>query len=152
VKILIAAIGRAKSGPEIELYRAYVSRLAWPVELKEIEIRKESSTEIRRQREGEALLGAIPAGARLVALDERGKAESSAAFAARLGGWRDAGARVVAFVIGGADGLDEAVRARAHLVLSLGPMTWPHLLVRTLLAEHLFRAHSILSGHPYHRG
>lgn len=151
LNIVIAAIGRARSGPEQALFETYTARLPWKVEVKELEIRKELAAEQRRAREGELLLGAIPDGARAVALDERGKSESSAAFAARLGRWRDEGIRTVAFLIGGADGLNEAVRKRADLVLSLGVMTWPHLLVRGLLAEQLYRAHSILSGHPYHR-
>jgi 23S rRNA (pseudouridine1915-N3)-methyltransferase len=87
-----------------------------------------------------------------VVLDERGKAEASAAFAARLGAWRDDGVRNVAFLIGGADGHDARVRKRADAILSFGAMTWPHLLVRAMLAEQLYRAHSILAGHPYHRG
>ena len=151
MNILIAAIGRARAGAEQDLFTTYTDRLPWRVEVKEIEIKKDLATDVRRAREGEALLAAVPAGARVVALDERGKNEGSAGFAARLGRWRDDGQRVVAFLIGGADGLDEAVRQRADVVLSLGAMTWPHLLVRGLLAEQLYRAHCILTGHPYHR-
>lgn len=151
LNITIAAIGRARSGPEQALFETYAARLPWKIAVKELEIKKELAADVRRAREGELLLGAIPEGARVVALDERGKGEGSAAFAARLGRWRDDGIRAVAFLIGGADGLDEPVRKRADLVLSLGAMTWPHLLVRGLLAEQLYRAHSILSGHPYHR-
>ena len=87
-----------------------------------------------------------------MALDERGRSLSSAAFADYLGRRRDEGVADLAFVIGGADGLAERVRSRADLVLSLGAPTWPHLLVRGLLAEQLYRAQSILAGHPYHRG
>jgi 23S rRNA (pseudouridine1915-N3)-methyltransferase len=152
VNILIAAVGRAKPGPERDLYEAYIGRVPWRIDLKEIEIRKEASTDVRRTREGESLLAVVPDKARVVVLDERGKAEASAAFAARLGGWRDDGIRHVAFLIGGADGHDASVRKRADAILSFGAMTWPHLLVRAMLAEQLYRAHSILAGHPYHRG
>jgi 23S rRNA (pseudouridine1915-N3)-methyltransferase len=88
----------------------------------------------------------------VVALDERGAALSSAAFAERLGTWRDGGIPDLAFLIGGADGLADTVRQRAGLVLSLGLMTWPHLLARGLLLEQIYRAQQILAGHPYHRG
>ena len=151
MNILVAAVGRAKAGPERDLFTSYAARLPWRVDLKEIEIKKDLAVDVRRAREGEALLAAIPDGARIVALDERGKSETSAAFAKRLGRWRDDGARAVAFVIGGADGLDETVRSRADVVLSFGALTWPHMVVRALLAEQLYRAHTILTGHPYHR-
>ncbi|GAB4189838.1 MAG: hypothetical protein OHK0024_30380 [Thalassobaculales bacterium] len=96
------------------------------------------------------LLAAIPPGARVVALDERGEDLSSRELAGRLAAWRDAGDSV-AFIIGGADGLGEALRARADLLLRFGRATWPHLLVRAMLAEQLYRATAILAGHPYHR-
>ncbi|TAK98008.1 MAG: 23S rRNA (pseudouridine(1915)-N(3))-methyltransferase RlmH [Rhodospirillaceae bacterium] len=152
MNILIAAIGRAKPGPERDLYLSYAARVPWRVDLKEIEIRKESSLDVRRSLEGQALLAAIPEQAKVVVLDERGKAETSARFASRLGAWRDDGVRNLAFLIGGADGHDDTVRARADAVLCFGTMTWPHMLVRVMLAEQLYRAHSILIGHPYHRG
>lgn len=145
-------MGKAKAGPERALYESYLARLPWRVDLKEIEIKKDLAVDVRRAREGEALLAAIPDGARIVALDERGRTESSEAFATRLGRWRDDGARTVGFIIGGADGLDESVRKKAQLVLSFGALTWPHMLVRAMLAEQVYRAQSILAGHPYHRG
>lgn len=107
---------------------------------------------MRKQREGERLIAAVPTGARVVALDERGKSLDSPAFAALLKRWQDEGVGDLAFVIGGAEGLSGALLARADLTLSFGPMTWPHLLVRVLLAEQLYRAQCILDGHPYHRG
>ena len=94
---------------------------------------------------------AIPQGAVVVALDERGKLMSSPDFAARLAGWRDTGIGDLAFVIGGADGIAPGLRARADLSLSFGRMVWPHMLARVMLAEQLYRAASILSGSPYHR-
>ncbi len=151
MQIVIAAVGRAKPGTERDLFDSYVGRLPWRIDLKEIEIKKELTTDVRRAREGEALLAAIPEGARIVALDERGRSDGSEAFAKRIGAWRDDGVRAIAFLIGGADGLDESLRKRAHLVLSFGALTWPHMLVRALLAEQLYRAHTILTGHPYHR-
>jgi len=151
VNILIAAVGRGKAGPERTLFDHYVERLPWKVTLKEIEIRKENDASVRRAMEAAALLKAVPEGARVIALDERGKNESSEQIAARLKSWRDTGTRAIAFLIGGADGHDDSVRKRADLVLSLGAMTWPHMLVRPMLAEQLYRAHSIITGHPYHR-
>ncbi|MFZ1688181.1 MAG: 23S rRNA (pseudouridine(1915)-N(3))-methyltransferase RlmH [Flavobacteriales bacterium] len=100
--------------------------------------------------EGEKILAALQPGELLVALDERGKLLSSPAFAAQLGKWRDGGRQRIAFVVGGAYGLTDAVRERADLVLSLSPMTFPHQLVRVLFAEQLYRALSILKGSPYH--
>jgi len=97
------------------------------------------------------MLAALPAGAQLVALDARGEAWTSRDFARRIAAWRDAGVPHVAFAIGGADGLGDAVIARAAAVLSFGAMTWPHLLARVMLLEQLYRARQILAGHPYHR-
>ena len=151
MNVLIAAIGRAKAGPEKDLTEDYIARLPWRVNVKEIEIKKEADATTRKAKEGAALLAAVPAGARIVVLDERGKAQSSAQFAERLGAWRDGGVRSVAFLIGGADGHDETVRARAEMLLSFGAMTWPHMMVRAMLAEQIYRAHSILTNHPYHR-
>jgi 23S rRNA (pseudouridine1915-N3)-methyltransferase len=102
-------------------------------------------------REAELILGALPAGARLVALDLRGIAWSSREFALRLAAWRDGGTAALAFAIGGADGLGMPVIASADTILSLGIMTWPHFLVRGMLLEQLYRAQQILAGHPYHR-
>ena len=106
----------------------------------------------RRAREGDRLLNAVPDGALLVALDEGGRALKSRDFADQIGKWLDAGQRSLAFAIGGADGLAPAVIERARLVLSLGPMTWPHMLARCLLVEQLYRAQQIRAGHPYHKG
>ena len=104
-----------------------------------------------KTREAELILAAVPPGARLVALDQRGREWSSLELADRLRDWRDGGAGTLAFAIGGAEGLGSAVIERADAVLSLGAMTWPHLLVRCMLLEQLYRAQQILAGHPYHR-
>ena len=102
-------------------------------------------------REAGLILGALPPRARLIALDERGAMWPSRGFAERLAAWRDQGVAELAFAIGGANGLGAEVLDRADATLSLGPMTWPHLLVRSLLLEQLYRAQQILAGHPYHR-
>lgn len=152
MNILLLAVGRARRDAAAELFADYSGRLPWPLTLKEVEDRRGGSDEERRRREGELLLAALPDGAFAVALDQGGKVLDSEALAGRIGGWRDDGLRELAFIIGGADGLVPAVLARADFTLSLGAMTWPHMLVRAMLCEQLFRAASILSGHPYHRG
>lgn len=151
LRITLAAVGRCKQGPERDLYDHYRRRLTGAVTLKEVEDKSSGPAAGRREREGALLLAALPKGAKVVALDERGRAVTSRDFAKLLAQWRDAGEQEIAFVIGGADGLSEALRARADKLISLGAVTWPHLLVRGLLAEQLYRAQSILSGHPYHR-
>jgi 23S rRNA (pseudouridine1915-N3)-methyltransferase len=122
-----------------------------PVSLVEVEEKRRLTGAELKQREAALILAALPADARLVALDERGATWTSRQFADRLAGWRDGGAGVLAFAIGGADGLGQAVIERADAVLSLGQMTWPHLLARSLLLEQLYRTQQILAGHPYHR-
>jgi 23S rRNA (pseudouridine1915-N3)-methyltransferase len=154
MRILIAAVGKAKAGPERALFDQYLRRLNWPVALQEVEERRALPAARRREREAELLLGALPRGGDrpvVVALDARGTTLTSEQFAGRLAEWQDRGVQVVAFLIGGADGLATAARDRADLLLSLGSMTWPHLLVRVLLAEQLYRAQSIIANHPYHR-
>jgi 23S rRNA (pseudouridine1915-N3)-methyltransferase len=121
------------------------------VSLVEVEEKRRLTGAELKQREAALILAALPADARLVALDERGATWTSRQFADRLAGWRDGGAGVLAFAIGGADGLGQAVIERADAVLSLGQMTWPHLLARSLLLEQLYRTQQILAGHPYHR-
>ena len=150
MRLVVAAVGRGRDDPAQKLFESYRRRLPWPVELREV--RAGGGGEAGREREAAALLKGLPEGAYIVALDGTGKALTSEVFAARLARIRDDGATVVAFLIGGADGHGAPALARADLVLSLGPMTWPHLLVRAMLAEQLWRAASILSGHPYHRG
>ncbi len=152
MRITLVAVGRAKDGPARELYEDYVKRLRSPLELREVEERRPLPAAQLKEREGALILAALPEGARLVALDEGGRGLDSRAFAERLGRWRDEGMRDLAFAVGGAECLSREVLDRAALRLSLGPMTWPHLLVRPLVAEQLYRAQCILDGHPYHRG
>jgi len=151
MRIVIAAVGRFRREPERELFEAFLKRISWPIALKEVEERRPLPGPQKKAAEATKLLAALPEGATVVALDEAGKALSSAEFAKQMGRWRDDGVGDLAFVIGGADGLDASVLDRARLTLSLGPMTWPHMMVRALLAEQLYRAQSILAGHPYHR-
>lgn len=146
---MLAAVGRARDSPVRELVDDYVRRLPWPFTLREI---ADSDGDGRREREGDKLLAALPEGAFVVALDSRGRQLSSEALADWLGQRRDEGCRDLALVIGGADGLAPAVIRRAGMILSLGAMTWPHLMVRAMLAEQLYRASTILAGHPYHNG
>ena len=148
--LLVVAVGRARAGPERALWAEYSGRLATPIRLVEVESKRAGPG--LKEREAELLLKSLPEDATVVALDERGKSLSSEDFAKKLAQWRDGGSGTVAFVIGGADGLADGVRKRSSLLLSLGPMTWPHLLVRGLLAEQLYRAERIWAGHPYHRG
>jgi len=149
LKITIVAVGRARQGPERATYEHYVKRIRWPLTLREIsEDRK--STPVGK-RKNDTLKRAVPSGAIVIALDELGDSLTSAQFAICLRRWRDDGVDKLAFLIGGADGLDVSVRNSAQLVLSFGRVTWPHLLMRALLAEQLYRAQQILDGHPYHR-
>jgi 23S rRNA (pseudouridine1915-N3)-methyltransferase len=151
MRLWLAAVGRWRAGPARDLYEEYVGRLSWPLTLREVEVKKRLPPDELKRQEAELLLAAIPQGAIVVALDERGKALDSAGFAQKIGTWRDQGASDIAFLIGGADGHGDAVRARADLLLALGAMTWPHMLVRGMLAEQLYRSQQILAGHPYHR-
>ena len=137
--MLLHVIARGKIGrsPEAELVERYVKRIAWPTKLTELSER--------------AALPLPALGSATVLLDEKGEAFSSMELAKKLEQWRDRGTREVRFVIGAADGHSPEERAAADLLISFGPATWPHLLVRAMLAEQLFRATSILANHPYHR-
>ena len=123
-----------------------------PPAIVEVDERRSLQPVQLKAREGELILGALPAGIPFVALDERGVQWSSRALAERIAVWRDRGSPELAFAVGGADGLHSTVLDRADVTLSLGSMTWPHLLVRGMLLEQLYRAQQILVGHPYHRG
>jgi 23S rRNA (pseudouridine1915-N3)-methyltransferase len=154
MRMVIAAVGRLRQGPEAMLIADYLDRHAKagralglpPVSLVEVEDRRGGGM----AAEAPLLARAIPEGAALVVLDERGQMLSSPELAVRIAGWRDA-ARDLAFVIGGADGIEPSLRARADLAISFGRMVWPHMLVRVMLAEQIYRATTILAGSPYHR-
>ncbi len=145
----LVAVGRIGRGPEADLFTRYNDRLRPTLSVHEITEGRGSPAEIKR-READGILAAIPAQAFAVALDLGAPAPDSERLAALLTGWIEA-ARPIAFLIGGAEGLDATIMARANHTLSLGPLTWPHMLVRVLLAEQLFRARAIATGHPYHR-
>lgn len=155
MKLHICAVGRLRAGPERALVDDYLDRLAktgrslglGPAVEHEVEDKKN----LGMAAEAELLSRAIPVGAVIVTLDERGRQMTSPDFAAQLGRWRDDGRQDVALVIGGADGIDPALRARADLSISFGAMVWPHMLVRVMVAEQLYRAATILAGLPYHR-
>jgi 23S rRNA (pseudouridine1915-N3)-methyltransferase len=146
----LIAIGRLRASPESELFDRYNTRLRPRLTVVELPEERGSASVVRR-RESAALLAALPKGAFAVPLDLGGHALDSETFAERLGQWSQL-ARPVCFLVGGAEGLDAPVIARADYVLSLGPMTWPHFQVRAMLAEQLYRGQAITQGHPYHRG
>lgn len=137
MRLHILARGKIGRGPEADLVDTYLKRIRWPMQVTEL-------------GPGDALPTAEP-GTKGIALDERGEALTSVQFADRLGRMRDDGVREARFLIGAADGLGDAARADADFAISFGKATWPHLLARAMLAEQLWRATSIIAGHPYHR-
>jgi 23S rRNA (pseudouridine1915-N3)-methyltransferase len=151
MRVTIAAVGRDRSGPTRDLFEEYCRRCPWPIRLREIAPRTTGPPERRRAEEAERLSSAVAQDAALIALDESGRALTSRGFATRIAAWQAQGRGELTFLVGGPDGLDPALIERADLVLALGRMTWPHRLVRVLLAEQLYRAATILAGHPYHR-
>lgn len=159
MRISVFAVGRLKSGPEKELAARYFDRLAKTApplglefsRLVEVGESRATNAETRKREEAGLLRKALPDGSLLVLLDERGKAMDSEAFSGMIAGFRDQGKRDLMIAIGGADGLDPSLHDLADATLCFGKMTWPHQIVRILLAEQLYRAVTILSGHPYHR-
>jgi 23S rRNA (pseudouridine1915-N3)-methyltransferase len=155
LRLTVAAVGRLKAGPERTLVDDWLGRAGaagrqvglGPAEIVEIDERKFSDPEAQSER----LILAIPAGATAVALDERGETLSSDALAKLIARERDGGCPQMVFLIGGPDGLTERARSTTGYRLSFGPMVWPHMLARVMLAEQLYRAVSIIAGHPYHR-
>lgn len=159
MKISVHAVGRMKAGPEKLLADRYFERFAksGPAVglefggIAEIAEGRSQTANERRREEGQKLQTQLQPGTALVLLDERGKSFSSEDFAGRLGLLRDGGRKALVIAIGGADGHDHSLRDQAELVMSFGLLTWPHQLVRVMLGEQLYRAATILSGHPYHR-
>ncbi|MBL4768592.1 MAG: 23S rRNA (pseudouridine(1915)-N(3))-methyltransferase RlmH [Rhodobacteraceae bacterium] len=155
MRVHICVVGRLRAGPEKNLIDDYLTRFdrtgralgLGPARIVEVEDRKGGGM----GGEATVLRRAIPQGAVICVLDERGKVMSSPKFATRLGDWRDEGRSDLALVIGGADGIDPSLRAEADFGLSFGQMVWPHMLVRVMLTEQLYRAATILAGGPYHR-
>jgi 23S rRNA (pseudouridine1915-N3)-methyltransferase len=159
MRIVIAAVGRMKQGPERDLAAAYRKRAEAigrnfglrEIEIVEIRESRAHDAERRRIEESIAIANVIPERAIVALLDEKGDNLDSAAFAALLRKWREQNPPAVCFLIGGPDGLAPSLRERARLRLALGAATWPHQLVRIMMLEHLYRAGTILAGHPYHR-
>ncbi len=157
MRVILVAVGRTKAGPETELAARYQDRAAKAgkglgfrsIDTVTLDESRAADAATRKAEEATAIRR-IRAG-RLVVLDERGRSMGSADFAALIGRWKDGGEDAATLVIGGPDGLDPVLRGEADLVLSFGAMTWPHQLVRVLALEQLYRAITILSGHPYHR-
>ncbi|GGD22157.1 23S rRNA (pseudouridine(1915)-N(3))-methyltransferase RlmH [Sinisalibacter lacisalsi] len=155
MRVQIVAVGRLRSGPERELIDDYLTRFErtgrglglGPAQVIEVDDRKGGGM----TAEARLLEKAIPAGALVCVMDERGQEMTSPDFADRVAAWRDGGRQDLALLIGGADGLDPSLRSKADFALSFGRMVWPHMLVRVMLAEQLYRAASILAGAPYHR-
>ena len=159
MKIVVVAIGRLKQGPERELAERYRERFDdigrklgfRGLEIHEIPESRARDTARRIAEEAVAISALIPEKDLLVALDERGKSIDSAAFAQRLGRWRDDQVASTIFAIGGADGLSPDLQRKARLCIAFGSATWPHQMVRVMLLEQIYRAATILAGHPYHR-
>jgi 23S rRNA (pseudouridine1915-N3)-methyltransferase len=158
MRVLVLAVGRMKKGAEADLAARYHKRALQAgrnigirdIEIVEIRESRAQDAERRKLEEAIAIANVVPDKSAIVLLDERGASTSSAVFAEHLGQWRDGG-EAVAFVIGGADGLAESLHSKAKTVWSFGAATWPHQMVRIMLLEQLYRAVTILSGHPYHR-
>jgi 23S rRNA (pseudouridine1915-N3)-methyltransferase len=159
MRVIVLAIGRLKAGPETELCERYRKRAAQAgrglglrdLELIEIRESRADSAEKRQLEESIALANVIPEGAIVVLLDEKGEALGSAALTERIRLWRDEGRPALAFIIGGPDGLASSLKDKAKMTLAFGAATWPHQLVRIMLLEQIYRAVTILGGHPYHR-
>lgn len=160
MRLTVAAIGRLRDGPELELINDYSTRIRAAgrqlgfssFDVREFEAPKGLTGAKRQERESALLAQAAPPPAKRILLDERGKNLSSEAFANQIARWRDDGAGDAVFMIGGADGHDQALAAKADLIMAFGKATFPHMLVRTMLVEQIYRAMTILAGHPYHRG
>jgi len=159
MRVTLIGVGRLKAGPERELFARYLKRAAdlgraqgiVAIELREIDESRARRAEDRRAEEARAIRAVVPKGAWLTLLDEGGAALTSRQWADEIGRARDGGLTAYALAIGGPDGLDPALKTEARALVAFGAMTWPHQLVRAMAAEQLYRALSILSGHPYHR-
>ena len=151
MKILIASIGILKKSPEKDLMNSYLKRFEGSIQIKEMDVKKKLPPSVLKKQEGTLLMSCVPPGAYLVALDEKGKEFSSNELAEYLRILQVQGHSQIIFAIGGANGLAQDVKARANLTLSLGRLTWPHLLARIMLVEQLYRGQQIIKGHPYHR-
>jgi 23S rRNA (pseudouridine1915-N3)-methyltransferase len=150
MRITVLAIGKAR-GVEAEWCAEYLKRLGASVVVQEFAAPKSLPPAESQKAEALLLIKAIPPRSTVVLLDERGKDLTSRDFAAKLSGWQDQGVGDLVFIIGGADGLTDDVRAKGNFTLGFGRLTWPHRLVRVMLLEQIYRAKQIIAGHPYHR-
>ncbi|MBN66012.1 MAG: 23S rRNA (pseudouridine(1915)-N(3))-methyltransferase RlmH [Rickettsiales bacterium] len=150
MQITLAAVGKMRQCPEQDLLNKYISMLPWAITIKEIDSKKTDIVQ-RKADEADKLLAATADAHIRIALDEHGKTWKSREFASHFQQWQDEGIRHVAFLIGGQDGLDKRALEAARLSIAFGKLTWPHMLMRPLLAEQLYRSYSILTNHPYHR-
>lgn len=150
MKLVIAVAGKLRAGPESELIERYMKRLPWKVTITEI-MAKSKTPEAAKHEEGELLSAAVKSCRALIAMDEHGKALSSREFAESLSRFAEQGRDPIGLVIGGADGLAPELLKKADLTFAFGRATWPHMLARVMLAEQLYRASTLLAGHPYHR-
>lgn len=151
MKIKIIVVGHLKSGPEETLLKEYLKRFQWSVEIIEVVAKKGLTQNALKEAEAQLILARLPPGTPLIALDERGQSPTSLEFSQITTSFQNQGISQVAFCIGGADGLHDSVRQRSVKQISFGKMTWPHMLVRVMLVEQLYRAQQILNNHPYHR-
>ncbi|MBE6455316.1 MAG: 23S rRNA (pseudouridine(1915)-N(3))-methyltransferase RlmH [Alphaproteobacteria bacterium] len=152
MNIIITAIGKLKKqSPENILIQEYIRKTRWNITIKELEEKKALSGLALKEAESHLLLSAIPSDAKIVVLDETGKTPSSREFADKIRQWQNAGESTIAFLIGGADGHADFLKQRADYKLSFGRMTLPHMLARVVLSEQIYRAKTIIDGHPYHR-
>lgn len=148
MKINLIVIGKQKKSPSLDMCKEYLKRMKWKVSLKEIDAPRGSN----KSKEAELILKEIPEGGFIIALDERGKSFTSPEFSEKIENWRDQALNnELFFLIGGADGFDKIIRDKAKILLSFGKQTWPHMMVRVMLLEQLYRAQQISEGHPYHR-
>lgn len=150
MNIQLLVVGRLKKGAHFDLFQDYLNRMDWTVSLHEIDSKHTDQKKIHTD-ETTQILAKLSNSAMIVAMDERGKTLSSRDMAAKIQDWQNDGQPNIQFIIGGADGLNDEIRARADLLLSFGKQTWPHMLARVMLLEQIYRCQQILKNHPYHR-
>lgn len=151
MNIEIISIGKFRNSLQKEIFELYKKRCSWNIKLKELEVKTGNNPEIVKEKEGDLILASIPASAKIILLDETGQHLNSKEFASLIQNFRNNGTNNLAFIIGGASGTSTKVKQKAHLILSLSKLTFPHMMVRSILSEQLYRAFSIINNHPYHK-
>lgn len=149
-KIEIIAVGKLKQGAQADLIQEYLTRIKWPLTIHEVES-KITDSKAQQAQEHKLILEKLDNDGFLIILDERGKSPRSMEFAQQIEKLQNDGIEKITFIIGGADGLTDDIRQKANMMISFGHQTWPHMMVRTMLLEQIYRAQQILAGHPYHR-